>query len=133
MMRDRNRHGGSWPEWLEPLRPDDLTRRRLHRAVMDTAESMLRTRTWTEVASRWSAVLAPLAAGLAVASGALAYRAATPDASEGPAVAADLPAAVAPFDLGPYLAPDAEAPPALLIDVVEPSREAVLTAALVSR
>lgn len=133
MMPHRDRQGGGWPEWLEPLRPDELTRRRLHRAVMETAESMLRTRTWTEVASRWSAVLAPLAAGLAVASGALAYRAAVPDAPEGPAIASDLPAAVAPVDLGPYLAPDAEGPPALLIDVAEPSREAVLTAALVSR
>lgn len=133
MMRDRNREGGSWPEWLEPLRPDEVTRRRLHRAVMRTAESMLRTRTWTEVASRWSAVLAPLAAGLAVASGVLAYRAATPAASPGPVAVTDVPPVVAPLDLGPYLAPDAEAPPALLIDVAEPSREAVLTAALVSR
>lgn len=133
MMRDRDRDGGSWPEWLEPLRPDEVTRARLHRAVMETAESMLRTRTWTEVASRWSAVLAPLAAGLAVASGALAYRAATPDAQAGPTVAAEAPPAAAPVDIGPYLAPDAEGPPALLIDVAEPSREAVLTAALVSR
>jgi len=132
-MRDQEREGRSWPEWLEPLRPDDMTRRRLHRAVMETAESMLRARTWTEVASRWSAVLAPLAAGLAVASGVLAYRAATPDAPAGPSVVADVASAVAPVDLGTYLAPDAEAPPALLIDVVEPSREAVLTAALVSR
>jgi len=134
MMRERDREdGGGWPEWLEPLRPDELTRRRLHRAVMDTAESMLRARTWTEVASRWSAVLAPLAAGLAVASGALAYRAARPDVATGPAVAPAVPAVVAPVELWPYLAPDAEGPPALLIDVAEPSREAVLTAALVSR
>lgn len=133
MMPDRDRDRRSWPEWLEPLRPDELTRRRLHRAVMEAAGSVLRKRTWTEVASRWSAVLAPLAAGLAVASGALAYRAAMPPAAERPAVASDLPAAVAPLDLGPYLAPDAEGPPALLIDVAEPSREAVLTAALVSR
>ncbi len=132
MMRDRDQGSGQWPAWLEPLRPDDITRRRLHRAVMDTAESMLRTRTWLEVASRWSSVLAPLAAGLAVAFGTLAYRAARPE--PGPDVAARTPTvATAPVELGPFLAPDAEGPPALLIDVAEPSRESVLTAALVSR
>ena len=125
-----------WPEWLEPLRPDELARRRLHKQVMQAAESMLRapTRTWQDVSASWSAFLTPLAAGLAVAFGTLAYRASA--VSETAALATSgqtTTASVVDAEIVPLLGADAEAPPALLIDGTEVSREAVFRAALVSR
>ncbi|MYA32361.1 MAG: hypothetical protein F4164_13300 [Gemmatimonadales bacterium] len=129
---DRHRRSGGGPAWaayLEPLRPDELTRRRLRRNVMAAAEALLERRplSWLDVTASWSAALAPLAAGLLVAAGVLLYRISVPDAPE---FAAD--PDVAPVGLVRALAPDAEAPPELLIDLAEPSRDAVLTAALVS-
>ena len=124
-----------WPEWLEPLRPDEVARRRLHNQVMTAAESVLRppSRTWQDVSASWSAFLTPVAAGLAVAFGTLAYRAsAVPDA----ALSAAPPTPAVSFvdsEIAPLLGPDAEAPPALLIDGTEVSRETVFQAALVSR
>ena len=57
----------------------------------------------------------------------LLYRISVPDAPE---LAAD--PDTAPVGLVRSLAADAEAPPALLIDLAEPSRDAVLTAALIN-
>lgn len=130
--RNRNRNGGNGPAWaayLEPLRPDELTRRRLRRSVMAAAEALLERRplSWLDVTASWSAAVAPLAAGLLVAAGLLLYRISAPDMPE---LAAD--AEPEPIGLVRSLAPDAEAPPALLIDLAEPSRDAVLTAALVN-
>lgn len=130
--RDKDRtggHGPAWPEYLEPLRPDQLARRRLRRSVMAAAEVLLERRplSWLDVTANWSAALAPLAAGLLVAAGALLYRISVPDAPE---FALDL--EPEPVGLVRSLAPDAEGPPALLIDLVEPSRDAVLTAALIN-
>ena len=130
--RDGNRNGGrgpAWAEYLEPLRPDELTRRRVRRSVMAAAEALLERRplSWLDVTASWSAALAPLAAGLLVAAGALLYRISVPDAPE---FVAD--ADPEPVGLVRSLAADAEAPPALLIDLVEPSRDAVLTAALIN-
>ena len=74
-----------WPAWLETLRPDEVTRRRLHNEVMHRAEAMLRRpeRTWHDITAGWSAVLTPIAAGLVVTFGTLAYRVSTgPDAVE---------------------------------------------------
>jgi len=122
-----------WPEWCEPLRPDELTRRRLHKRVMAAAEGMLRIpdRTWQDVTARWSSALMPIAAGLAVAFGMLAYRiSASPDPVE---VAQIEPSTVVTEEIHPLLGPDVEAPPSLLIDASELNREAVLMAALVSR
>jgi len=122
-----------WPEWCEPLRPDELTRRRLHKRVMAAAEDMLRIPdgTWQDVTARWSSALMPIAAGLAVAFGMLAYRiSASPDPAE---VAQVAPPTVETEEIHPLLGPDAEAPPSLLIDTSELNREAVLMAALVSR
>jgi len=121
--------GPEWPEYLEPLRPDEVTQRRIRRHVLAAAEALeIRARTWFDVTASWSSVLAPLAAGLLVVFGTLAYRAAEPVA---PTVVAETP--VEQRELVPSLAPDAEAPPSLLIDRAEPSRDAVLTAALISR
>lgn len=130
--RDQSRDSGrgpAWAEYLEPLRPDDVTRRRLHRSVMAAAEALFERRplSWLDVTASWSAALAPLAAGLLVAAGVLLYRISLPDAPE---FAADVDPE--PVGLVRSLAPDAEAPPALLIDLVEPSRDAVLTAALIN-
>lgn len=124
-----------WPQWLEPLRPDELTRRRLHKRVMAAAEGMLwvRDRTWQDVTARWSSVLTPLAAGLAVACGMLAYRISAAPPPEAAAIAQVVPSTVESEEIHPLLGPDAEAPPTLLIDASELDREAVLTAALVSR
>jgi len=125
-----------WPQWCEPLRPDELTRRRLHKRVMAAAEGMLQIpdRTWQDVTARWSSALMPIAAGLAVAFGMLAYRiSASPD----PAAVAQIeqiePSTVEREEIRPLLGPDVEAPPSLLIDASELNREAVLMAALVSR
>jgi len=126
----------AWPDWLEPLRPDELARRRLHKRIMAAAEGRLRRpdRSWQDVSASWSAFLTPLAAGLAVAFGTLAYRASAPHAgSIAGAVAARESVAAAQSDITPLLGADAEPPPALLIDGSEVSREAVLRAALVSR
>ena len=130
--RNRSRNGPrgpAWAEYLEPLRPDELTRRRLRRGVMAAAEALLERRplSWLDVTAGWSVALAPLAAGLVVAAGVLLYRLSVPAA---PDFAGDSNAE--PTGLIHSLAPDAEAPPHLLIDFVEPSRDAVLTAALIS-
>lgn len=130
--RDQSRESGrgpAWAEYLEPLRPDELTRRRLRRNVMAAAEALFARRplSWLDVTASWSAALAPLAAGLLVVAGVLLYRISLPDAPE--FVAEPDPA---PVGLVRSLAADAEAPPALLIDLVEPSRDAVLTAALIN-
>ncbi|MCG8469811.1 MAG: hypothetical protein MJB57_16660 [Gemmatimonadetes bacterium] len=114
-----------WPRYLEPLRPDEVTAQRMRRRILDAAGA-LRARSWFDVTAGWSSLLAPLAAGVLVVFGALAYRAA--DRDEPIPVATNEPSG----ELVPSLAPDAEAPPALLIDAVDPSRDAVLTAALVT-
>lgn len=117
-----------WPEYLEPLRPDEMARHRMRRAIADAAESLLESRplSWFEVTAGWSGILAPLAAALLIAFGALAYRASVP--AEELAVEP----APEPVELVESLAPDVEAPPALLIDGSEPSRDALLAAALVT-
>ena len=118
-----------WPAYLEPLRPDEMTRRRLGKRVMAAADALLQGRapTWFDVTASWSSVLAPLAAGLLVVFGALAWRASVPteDPLPGPEVATQ------PAGLVPSLAPDALGPPALLTAMDEPSRDAVLAALLV--
>jgi len=68
-----------------------------------------------------------VAGGRLGAAGVVLDRIAVPDAG---GLAAD-PDSV-PVGLVRSLAPDAEAPPALLIDLAEPSRDAVLTAALIN-
>ncbi|WP_419161380.1 hypothetical protein [Candidatus Palauibacter sp.] len=130
--RDQGRSGrreSEWPEYLEPLRPDQITRRRLRRSVMAAAETLLERRplSWIDVTARWSAALTPIAAGLLVAAGVTLYRLSLPGSSQ---LSAD--PGPEPVGLVRSLAPDAEAPPALLIDFVEPSRDAVFAAALIS-
>lgn len=125
-----------WPAWLEALRPDELTRRRLHNGVMTRAEAVLRLRerSWRDVTAGWSSILTPIAAGLAVAFGMLAYRASL-DTDLAVAAADDVTDAVTleSHEIQPLLGPDDAGPPSLLIDENELNREAVFRAALVSR
>lgn len=133
MREDRQTRRGSgqngrWPEYLEPLRPDEVTHHRLRRQITQAAETLLaiRTRSWYEVTATWSAVLAPVAATLLIVFGALAYRAsAGPEPEQLAAEPADQ------RELLHSLA-DTDSPPALLIGAEEPSRDAILSAALVS-
>ncbi len=134
--------GAGWPRYLEPLRPDQVTRQRLRQSVMAAAALFERRQpSWVNFATAWSAALAPLAAGLLVAAGVMAYRASSGTTAEGPEAAAGAggtpanPEAGAASDAAPTwlvqsLAPDAAVPPELLIDFSEPSRDAILAAAL---
>lgn len=57
-----------WPEWLEGLRPDDVTAARLHRQITSAARPLLdaRREDWWDVASGWAGLLTPVAAVLAL-------------------------------------------------------------------
>lgn len=65
-----------WPEWLEGLRPDDLTSARLRSSILQAAEPLLEARRddWWDVASRWAGLLTPVAAALVLVFGGLALR-----------------------------------------------------------
>ncbi len=67
-MSDNKQGMRGWPSWLEPLRPDEITRSRLKRSVADAAAPLLSARglTWWEVASDWASLLTPVAAAVAV-------------------------------------------------------------------
>jgi hypothetical protein len=103
---------------------------------MARAEATLRLpeRTWRDVTAGWSSILTPIAAGLAVAFGVLAYRASIGTeveiAATGPS---DEVVTVDSHEIQPLLGPDDAGPPALLIEENELNREAVFRAALVSR
>lgn len=63
-----------WPEWLESLRPDDVTAARLHRRITSAARPLLdaRREDWWDVASGWAGLLTPVAAVLALVFAGLA-------------------------------------------------------------
>lgn len=116
----------SWPTWLEPLRPDELTRWRLRSRVRAGADPLLRRlrrgELW-DVASSWASTLAPLAAAVTLALGWLALRATPAPKPETP-----------PFRVDPLMGPTADdSPPPLLTGGSEPSAEAVLSAVLYER
>ena len=119
-----------WPAYLEPLRPDEITCHRMRKGVLGAAEALLatRTRSWFDVTATWSSVLAPLAAGLLVVFGALAYRASARTADSEIAIES----ASAPVGLVSSLAPDAQALPALLTNIDDPSRDDMLAALLIA-
>lgn len=73
---DRNRR--RWPSWLEPLRPDDVTRGRMRAAILARAAPILDSRRlggWEDVAAGWATMLMPIAAVLVLFFGGLAYQA----------------------------------------------------------
>lgn len=114
-----------WPAWLEPLRPDEMTRRRLRTEILAAATPLLRIRagSWQDVAAGWSSVLVPLAAAIALVFGTLAHRAARSDAPPPVEI-------VERAEWERLLGPAPENPPAFLTGAQEPSREAVFTAAI---
>lgn len=73
----------AWPDWGEPLRPDDVARARMRRGIRERSAGLLARRrgaTW-RVLEAWAGHLTPLAAAVAV----LCMWAAAHDASGGPA------------------------------------------------
>jgi len=112
-----------WPAWVEPLRPDEMSRRRLKNAVLSAAQPMLRARDWSwqDVAGRWAAVLAPIAAGLTILFAGLAYSASRSETE----------ARVEAFEIDPLvLQPMNDGIPALLTSTLEPSMEGILAATI---
>jgi hypothetical protein len=67
-MKQSWKDSSNWPRWLHELRPDDITRARLRRSIMETAAPLLEMRrvTWWEVASSWASILIPVAAAVAL-------------------------------------------------------------------
>jgi len=67
-MKDFWKDSADRPRWLSELRPDDLTRARLRRSILEAAAPLLEGRrvTWWEVASSWASILIPVAASVAL-------------------------------------------------------------------
>ena len=65
-----------WPMWLRELRPDELTQRRMRRAILDEAAPLLNSRrdNWFDVVAEWAAILSPLAAAVTLIFAGLALR-----------------------------------------------------------
>ena len=129
-----------WPDWAEPLYPDTATIGRLRRSVAVAVDSVLerRTRSSLGVAIGWASVVGPIAAAIAIVFGVLAYRA---GAAGDPAFARAGPAATqSPSwasssndqELLFMLAPEAEAPPDLLLTSERPSPDEVLAATFIA-
>ena len=72
------------PRWLDTLRPDDVTVRRLRRAIVDAAHPLLAGKrdSWWDVASSWATLLTPVAAALTLIFAGLAIRQGVP--ADGP-------------------------------------------------
>ena len=67
-MKDFWKDSADRPRWLSELRPDDMTRARLRRSILEAAAPMLERKrlTWWEVASSWASILIPVAASVAL-------------------------------------------------------------------
>lgn len=82
---------GRWPAWLEVLRPDELTRLRLRRAIFRDAGPVLAARreSWFDAVSDWATVLSPIAAAVTLVFAGLALKQAVEpvDVAEGTAQA----------------------------------------------
>lgn len=113
---------GRWPGWMLSLRPDQLTRERMRRRIMDEAAFVLRARragSWWTVADRWTTRLIPLAAALALVFAGLARRASLP-------VVADMPPTVDEL----LQSANPNGPPAVLTSATEPGLDQLLSAAV---
>jgi hypothetical protein len=66
----------NWPIWLRALRPDELTRRRMRRAILDEALPLLKARrdTWFDAVADWATILSPVAAAITLIFAGLALR-----------------------------------------------------------
>ncbi|MFW6191862.1 MAG: hypothetical protein ACOC83_00135 [Gemmatimonadota bacterium] len=128
-MMDR-RDDRSWPEWLEPLRPDDVTRRRVRSGIMRSAAPLLEARrqeAWWGLAA-WTSRLVPVAAAAALF---FMWLASSVAPSQTPVT---VPTATA-YDtvadsMELIVGPDAATPPSVLTSEQAPSPDAVLTAAV---
>lgn len=65
-----------WPAWMGALRPDELTRRRMRRAITDEALPLLKARrdSWFDAVADWATILSPLAAAVTLIFAGLALR-----------------------------------------------------------
>ncbi len=126
-MKRQTAEKREWPAWLAPLRPDQVTRSRMRRVIMDSASPLLaanRTRAWEDVAAHWSTLLAPAAAAVAIAFGGLAYSASVPSS----VALAPEPRPASVEDLVVLAAPDG--PPVLLTAESEPSNDHLFAAVM---
>lgn len=101
----RNGTDDRWPQWLEPLRPDDLSSHRMLGEIMRRARPMLERREpdWLGVAAGWATMLVPVAAIITLVFVGIAIQA------SGPSAAADGSAPVAADETAPaQLVADAE-------------------------
>ena len=82
----------NWPIWLRALRPDELTRRRMRRAILDEALPLLTARrdTWFDAVADWATILSPVAAAITLIFAGLALRQA--GSAEHPETVASAPA-----------------------------------------
>jgi hypothetical protein len=74
-----------WPVWMRGLRPDELTTRRMRRAILDEALPLLTARreSWFDAVADWATILSPIAAAITLIFAGLALRqAGTPDVAE---------------------------------------------------
>jgi len=65
-----------WPIWLRALRPDEFTRRRLRRAILDEALPLMTARrdNWFDAVADWATILSPVAAAVTLIFAGLALR-----------------------------------------------------------
>ena len=65
-----------WPMWLRTLGPDELTRRRMRRAILDEAQPLLgaRRNSWPDMVAEWATILSPVAAAVTLIFAGLALR-----------------------------------------------------------
>jgi len=65
-----------WPIWMRALRPDELTRRRMRRAILDEALPLLTARrdSWFDAVAEWATILSPIAAAVTLVFAGLALR-----------------------------------------------------------
>ena len=66
----------SWPTWLRALRPDELTRHRMRRAIFADAIPLLASRrdNWFDAVAEWATILSPVAAAVTLVFAGLALR-----------------------------------------------------------
>lgn len=125
MSEEKRARSVSWPAWMEPLRPDDVSRARMRSAVLDRADAWLERRgarsVW-ELAADAALRLVPIAASALLLFGWMAHRA----EREPVTVASD----VAVEELMRSTGPRAQGPPAVLTSASAPSQDLVLAATL---
>jgi len=123
--KDRER---DWTSWLEPLRPDDVTRARVRSAVLSEAGPRLRRRRrralW-RTAGSLARIVAPVAAAAVLMFGWVAHEASAPALESAGTVAAERPVEVDELVRGQN-----GVPPAMLTSASAPSSDLVLEATL---